>query len=236
MKVNEAIVLAGGLGTRLRGVLPDIPKCMALVNDKPFLHYVLSYLGSAGFSKVILSVGYRKEQIISHFGNEFQSIQLAYAPEDEPLGTGGAVMLASRQVQGDSFFVVNGDTCFIPNLQAMAEEHIRWAADVTIAARYMENTARYGLLDTNDQGRILAFREKDPLSEPGYINGGIYLMGKQIFNGITETRFSIEQDIFRVKAGSLRLQAYYSEAFFLDMGIPEDYLRAGELFREGGIL
>ncbi len=112
MNTKEAIVLAGGLGTRLQTVLPGIPKCMAPVNGKPFLTYVLDYLVSQGINKVILSVGYRKDQIINYFGEKYLSIIIKYAIETEPLGTGGAVKFAFEQCLQDQVFVVNGDTYF----------------------------------------------------------------------------------------------------------------------------
>jgi D-glycero-alpha-D-manno-heptose 1-phosphate guanylyltransferase len=160
MKTREAIVLAGGLGTRLKEVLLDVPKCMAPVGDKPFLAYVLNYLENQGINKVILSVGYRKDYIINYFGNRYKNLAIYYAVENEPLGTGGAIKLALTQCSHDESFVLNGDTCFPVDLKAMEEVHFSSAADITIAVKRIENASRDGLVVSDRSGRITEFREK----------------------------------------------------------------------------
>ncbi|MEI6059811.1 MAG: nucleotidyltransferase family protein [Bacteroidota bacterium] len=229
MKDREAIVLAGGLGTRLREVLPDMPKCMAPVRGLPFLTYVLDYLGEQGINKVILSVGYRKEQIISYFGDIYHNLEIEYAVENEPLGTGGAVKLASSFCKQDKVFVVNGDTYFIPELAEMGRLHQETAADISIAVKYLPETSRYGLILAEADNRINDFREKDPASLSGWINGGIYLLNRKIFDAVPETKFSLENELFRTSCSKLRLIAFRTDAFFLDMGIPDDYARAQTL-------
>lgn len=226
MKIKEAIVLAGGLGTRLQGVLPDIPKCMAPVQGKPFLSHVLNYLVSQEIDTVLLSVGYRKEQIINYFGDSFKSLSIKYAIENEPLGTGGAIKLAFGQCTEDKVFVINGDTYFLPELSSMEQVHTMSSADITIAVKHMQETGRYGLVETNNSGRITAFREKDPQSGSGWINGGIYLINRQIFSNISDQKFSIENDLFKVSCSTLYMQSFRTDASFLDMGIPEDYDKA----------
>jgi len=226
MNTKEAIVLAGGLGTRLQGILPDIPKCMAPVNGKPFLTYILDYLISQDISKVVLSVGYRKDHIISYFGNCYQSLTIEYAIEDQPLGTGGAVKLALTHCSQDQVFVINGDTYFLPELNVIENVHIKTFADITIAVKQMSETRRYGLIITKQDDRIIDFREKNPESGSGWINGGIYLINKQIFDEFPEKNYSLENDIFKAYCLRLKIQAFKTKADFLDIGIPEDYAKA----------
>lgn len=225
MNTTEVIVLAGGMGTRLKGVLPDIPKCMAPVQGKPFLTYVLDYLANQGISKVTLSVGYRKDQIISFFGDRYGPLFIDYAIENEPLGTGGAVKFALNFCIQDEVFVVNGDTYFMADLPAMEKMHFKSPADITIAVKHLYETGRYGLVILNQDGRITDFLEKDLSKGGGWINGGIYLLNRKIFNDFPQQKFSLENDFFKVKSVDLKFQAFQSDGFFLDMGIPEDYFK-----------
>lgn len=226
MLTNEAIVLAGGLGTRLKHVLPDIPKCMAPINGKPFLTFVLDYLENQKIDKVILSVGYRKEHIINYFGKSYHSLEIIYSIENEPLGTGGAIKQALDFCTNKFAFVVNGDTYFKPDLAALSILHKKTEADITVAVKQIDDTSRYGMVVTDQDGRIIEFREKDKLSAGGWINGGIYLFKKTVFDTFQQQKFSIENDVFKVSCDNLNLQAFQTAAFFLDIGIPEDYARA----------
>ena len=229
MLINQAIVLAGGLGTRLHNVLPDTPKCMAMVGDKPFLHYVLNYLASSGISKVILSVGYRKDQVINHFGNSYKSMELEYAIENEPLGTGGAVKAAFNFTSLNEIFVLNGDTFFLPDLDEMTWQHTEYSADITIAVKKVPDTSRYGQVITDVAGRITGFREKEPNAGNGLINGGIYLLKRNIIDDMPEQKFSLEHEIFRKQCANYRMYAFRTDAFFLDIGIPADLEKAQTL-------
>jgi D-glycero-alpha-D-manno-heptose 1-phosphate guanylyltransferase len=229
MDTKEAIVLAGGLGTRLQSILTDIPKCMAPVNGKPFLTYVLDFLVTQNISKVILSVGFRKEHIINYFGHSYNSIEIEYAVENEPLGTGGAIKLAMNLVTGKNAFVINGDTYFVPDLRQMLATHDANSADITIAVKQMLESQRYGTVAVDKNGSITDFKEKDPKIGAGLINGGIYLINKNVMEGFTEKKFSLENDVFKKSFTSLKMQAYETDAFFLDMGIPEDYIKAQNL-------
>jgi len=231
IRTKEAIVLAGGLGTRLQSVLPDIPKCMATIHGRPFLTYIFDYLISEGIHKVILSVGYRKDHIINYFNNSYRSLKIEYSIETEPLGTGGAIKLASGYSIENEIFILNGDTIFTPRLFEMEEMHLNSFADTTIAVKHLAETARYGLIISDESGRVTEFKEKDPTAESGWINGGIYLINKKIFIKTPQNKFSIEHDIFRSSCSSLYLQAYKTEAFFLDIGIPEDYFKAQTLIK-----
>lgn len=226
MNTKEAIVLAGGLGTRLKDILPDIPKCMAPVNGKPFLSYVLSYLEMQGIEKVILSVGYLKDHIISYFGNKYKTLSIEYSIENEPLGTGGAIKLALEQCQFGNVFVLNGDTSFSVNLPEMEGLHFQSKSEITIAVKHVIHSARYGVVDIDKQERVISFIEKDSKSESNWINGGVYLIRKQIFNDITKRKFSFENDFLKILHSSLKIYAFKSTDFFLDIGVPEDYYLA----------
>jgi D-glycero-alpha-D-manno-heptose 1-phosphate guanylyltransferase len=232
MKTNEAIILAGGFGTRLKDLLPGIPKCMAPVNGEPFLTYVLTYLEQQKINKVILSVGYLKDHIINYFGNKYRTLTIEYAIENEPLGTGGAIKFAMEQCAQDQVFVINGDTYFNVDLESMQNMHNKSAADITIAVKQLDDSSRYGLVETDVSGRITAFKEKEIIKGRIWINGGIYLVNKQAFKNISENKFSLENDIFKVSCSSLKLQSFESTEPFLDMGIPEDYLRAQALLSQ----
>jgi D-glycero-alpha-D-manno-heptose 1-phosphate guanylyltransferase len=231
MITKEAIVLAGGLGTRLRGVLPGIPKCMAPIHGKPFLEYLFEYLINQGISKVILSVGYRKDQIINYFDDRYCPLKIEYAIENQQLGTGGAVKLALDYCSQDNVFVLNGDTYFSPDLQSIEKLHFQSEADVTIAVKHVPNTGRYGLVQTDNDGRIIDFWKRDPLSGSGLINGGIYLIKKQVFNGTPEGKFSLESDVFKDSCLRLKMKAFRTDADFLDIGIPEDYVKAQSMIK-----
>jgi len=231
MDTKEAIILAGGFGTRLQSVLPDIPKCMAPVNGKPFLTYILDYLITQKISKVILSVGFRKDQIINNFGDYYNSIAIEYAVENEPLGTGGAIKLAMNQVTGKSVFVFNGDTYFIPDLEMMHETHKKNSADITIAVKQMLETDRYGTVELDKNAAIIHFKEKESNMGTGLINGGIYLINRHVLDAFGEKRFSLEQDVFKKSTHSLKMQAFRTDAFFLDIGIPDDYAKAQNMIK-----
>jgi len=227
----EAIILAGGLGTRLRDVVSGVPKSMAPVNNRPFLEYLLDYLINQGISSVVLSVGYRHEIISGHFGDRYRNLSIQYAVENEPLGTGGGIRLAMWKVTGPKALVMNGDSLFRVNYRELLEYHLKKNADATLALRKMDDTGRYGRVVMNRTRRITGFGEKSPDAGPGYINGGVYVVGKHFlmepeFRG----RFSIEKDCFERYYHSSRMFGFPSGGYFLDIGIPEDYKKACDEF------
>jgi D-glycero-alpha-D-manno-heptose 1-phosphate guanylyltransferase len=230
---TEAIVLAGGMGTRLRSVVKDIPKPMAEVAGQPFLTRVLDYLAAQGIRRTVLSVGYRWEVIRDHYGTEYKGMELVYAVEDEPLGTGGAIRLASDHAQTEQILVANGDTWFGVDTEAMTHFHQQSNSLLTLALKPMRDFDRYGTVETNAQGRILAFNEKKPCAE-GLINGGIYLMDRRLWEEVPlRGRFSFEKDVMESELVRLPFFGFVSEAFFIDIGIPEDYQKAQIHFAAG---
>ena len=213
----QAIILAGGFGTRLQSVVKDLPKPMADVNGKPFLTYILEELVKYNFTKVVLAVGYKKECIMDYFGDNYKSLKLVYSEENTPLGTGGCVKQALRYIDDDCVFIINGDTLFKIDYLAISRLN-----RTSIACKYLENFDRYGEVKIiNDL--IVSFNEKKHV-EKGYINGGIYYLPKNIFNSYDlPLKFSLEKDFFEKYINELNIKAYKSEDYFIDIGIPEDY-------------
>lgn len=221
----EAIILAGGLGTRLSSVVNDVPKCMAPVNGKPFLAYLLNYLEDEGCDHVVLSLGYKHEAVIEWLRNNAFLFKTDWVIEKEPLGTGGGIKLAMHKCKEQHVLVLNGDTMFKIDLKKMVsknEEHIK----ALIALKPMEKFDRYGAVVMDATQYISGFEEKQ-FKENGLINGGIYLINRQHedFSSFPE-KFSFEKDFLEKQAGKKSLKGFVSESYFLDIGIPEDYARA----------
>ncbi|MFN8278253.1 MAG: nucleotidyltransferase family protein [Chitinophagales bacterium] len=224
---QTAIVLAGGLGTRLQQVVSEVPKPMAPVKGVPFLQYVLDHLQQNGIEEVLLSVGYLHEKISDYFGDRYQQLSLRYTIESKPLGTGGALNQAVALVDTPCF-IVNGDTIFNVDLQAMKRFSEAQKADLTLALKPMSDFDRYGAVALDERQRILRFEEKKYCAS-GLINGGIYYLRRDVFAGrhLPEV-FSFEKEILEAEAGG-SLYGFQSDALFLDIGIPEDYARAATL-------
>jgi len=228
----EAIVLAGGFGTRLQTVVSVVPKSMALINGRPFLEYLLDYLIIQGVSRVVLSVGYKREIITSHFKDSYRSLPIEYAIEEEPLGTGGGIRLALWKIRGERALILNGDSMFRTDLGALETAHLQKKADVTLALRKLPNTGRYGRVTINRQKRITGFEEKNEGAGPGLINAGIYIMEKlYLMEPHFRGKFSIEKDCFERFYGTSRMFGFPARGYFLDIGIPMDYLKAQDEFK-----
>lgn len=226
----EAIILAGGMGTRLRKAVPDIPKPMAPVNDKPFLFYLLKWLKQYKAEKIILSTGYKFENIFEYFGNLFENIPLIYVTEEKPLGTGGAVINALTGTTGNNILIVNGDTWFPIDLDRFYNSHLNNENLLTVALKRMKEFSRYGSVEISGD-TIIGFHEQGYCSE-GLINGGIYLVNRKYL----ESRkfpvvFSLEEEILVKEAGSSLLRAMIFDDPFIDIGVPEDYRKAGNILK-----
>lgn len=221
----ECIILAGGLGTRLSGVVSDVPKCMAPVAGEPFLAHVLRYLEGQGVDNVILSLGYKSEVVIDYLRQKAYTFKVSWVLEKEPLGTGGGIRRALMKSAAGKVFILNGDTFFDVDLRAMAAA-FNPDYKAMLALKPMRDFERYGAVQRDDAGSIAAFEEKQFRSE-GLINGGVYLLNKakEDLAGFPE-KFSFEKDFLEPEAGKQSLQAYISDAYFIDIGIPEDYYKA----------
>ncbi len=222
----QAIVLAGGLGTRLRSVVSDLPKCMAPVAGRPFLFYVINYLRSQGIHDFIFSLGYKHEVIEAYLQEHFATLSYSCVVEKEPLGTGGAILLACRKAGRRNVLIVNGDTLFKADVPALEAFHRQAAADCTLALKPMKGFDRYGVVETDTCHRITAFKEKQPYDN-GLINGGTYLLDREAFlaQGLP-ARFSFEKDYLEKLFAEKSFFGLPQEGYFIDIGIPEDYNRA----------
>jgi len=235
--VSEAIVLAGGLGTRLRSVVADVPKPMAPIGDRPFLEHLLDYWIDQGIQRFSLSVGYRHEAITGHFGNVYRGASLRYAIEQAPLGTGGALLHAIHTFGIDApVLLLNGDTFFAVGLQRLSAFAASSAADVAFALFETSDRVRYLGMDVDPQGRILQLQARD--RSPHLANGGVYWLHPDAFLEGTiagDTPQSLENDLFPalLRAG----RKLYGKAFdgtFIDIGVPDDFRHAQQLLTSKG--
>lgn len=227
--MREAIILAGGFGTRLRHVVSDVPKPMAPINGRPFLEFLLDYLKDFAFEHVVLSTGYMHEKIESHFGNKYKGMTISYAKEESPLGTGGGMLNAVSCCKGDEMVVLNGDTMFRIDYNELLEFHHTKDCDLSVVLRQVVDTARYGSVGIDERQRICRFAEKSESSGAGLINGGIYMIDRRLFDGFAMgEKFSFEKDLMERQVAQKEFFGYPSEAYFIDIGIPEDYYRFGE--------
>ena len=216
----EAIILAGGLGTRLRSVVSEVPKCMAPVGGKPFLQYMLEWLSRFDITHVVLSVGYLKEVIFDFISSREWPFEISYAIEKEPLGTGGGIVLAISKCRGDKVYVLNGDTFFNVDLNDLP-----FVAPVTLALKPMRNFNRYGAVDW-DGDLVTGFHEKQPCAE-GLINGGVYAIDRsQLDLVLYPKKFSFETDLLVPLTSLFLVAGRVLDGYFIDIGIPEDFERA----------
>lgn len=221
----EAIVLAGGLGTRLAGRLEGVPKSMAPIAGRPFLEIVLEQLRRAGCRRVVLAVGHLHTVIQCHFGAAFNGIRIDYSIESSPLGTGGAIRQALAQITEEFVLVLNGDTFLQVDYGEMMRYHMSEGATVSIAAVHRPDIARYGGVVIEDK-RIIGYEEKGR-SSPGWISAGVYVLPRNlVWPPALGEKFSIEYDFFAPEIARLRPAAYKVDGYFLDIGIPEDLDRA----------
>jgi len=221
----EAIILAGGLGTRLRSRIRDVPKSMAEVAGKPFLQILFDRLVGQGCSSIVLSLGYLRDVIIDAYQTSYKGVPLTYAIEETPLGTGGAIRLALQQASEPSVLVLNGDTYLDVNFAAMLAAHRSVGRPITMAITQVPDVGRYGGVTTM-HGRVTGFTEKGQTG-PGCINAGVYVLERMFpWPENLEERFSFETDILAHHVTQLSPAAFQCDGQFLDIGIPEDLDRA----------
>ena len=220
---REAIVLAGGFGTRLSHVVPDVCKPMAPVAGRPSLRFIMDQLAAAGFDRVVVADGYRREQIEGFFGPAYRGMAIEYSPEETPLLTGGAVKRALDRCDSDWVFVLNGDTWLDADFESMeaAAANVSDSVSAVIAVKRMRDFERYGTVDVDAGGTLTAFHEKRPCEE-GLINAGVYLLRRDALNNMPE-KFSLESDYFERIVGDGALRAVECPGGFIDIGVPEDY-------------
>lgn len=225
----ECIILAGGFGTRLQHIVSDVPKCLAPVNGKPFLEYLMAYLEKQMCDHVILSLGYKHEMVLDWLKGKAFTFKVSWVIEDEPLGTGGGIKKAIQKCTENDCFVINGDTMYEVPLRELLKARTTDSKAV-IALKPMKNFERYGTVLTDENGSITRFEEKKACTE-GNINGGIYLLQNvfTIFKSLPD-KFSLEQDFFEAEAKKGSLKTIVADNYFIDIGVEEDYLRAQQEF------
>jgi len=225
MELSQAIILAGGFGTRLQSIVKEVPKPMADISGKPFLVHLLSNLQNQGFKKIIISVGYLKEKIINFFGNSYLGMEISYAIETNPLGTGGAIVNSLNYInKNEPVFIINGDSFLNIDYKKMFKNH---REDFSMVLRKMSNCSRYGVIEIDDNLYVKKFIEKSDQNISGLINAGIYLINPKIFNQFSlPEKFSFEIDFLVKNINKLKIYSFLSEDYFIDIGIPEDYQKA----------
>lgn len=224
--IKEAIVLAGGLGTRLREAVPDLPKCMAPVAGRPFLFHVINYLRSQGVESFVFSLGYKHEIIEEYLQTQFPTLRYQCVIEEEPLGTGGGILLACSKAVEKNVVIVNGDTLFKVNLQEAGLFHLNHMAECTLLLKPMTNFDRYGVVELDDEHLVKSFREKQSFAK-GNINGGVYILDKDKFmDEEFPDKFSFEKDYLEKMFMDRRIYGLVQDGYFIDIGIPEDFNRA----------
>jgi D-glycero-alpha-D-manno-heptose 1-phosphate guanylyltransferase len=225
----DAIVLVGGLGTRLQGIVTDVPKPMAPVGGVPFLDILLErLLQHSVIERVVLAVGYKRDVVQAYFGDRAYNRKVVYAIEKSLLGTGGAIRNALAHTRSHEVLVVNGDTLFEVDIAAMIASHRTHQASLTLALKPMREFNRYGTVRLNDEQRVIGFEEKKYQAE-GLINGGVYLLNQTLFDGLENpfpNKFSFETDFLEVYLQRLQFYGFPSDGYFIDIGIPDDYQRA----------
>ncbi len=223
---NEAIILAGGLGTRLREAVPGLPKAMAEVAGRPFISFVIDALRMQGITKFIFSLGYKADIIESYLKEHYTTLEYHIVIETEPLGTGGAIKLALQRVTGDGVLIANGDTLFRIRLQEVLSIHNQQQAECTLALKPMKAFDRYGAVQTGHNGQVTSFKEKQ-FYEEGLINGGVYFLDRKKFSLRTfPFKFSFEKDYLEAYSSEGNFYGCIQDGYFIDIGIPEDYAKA----------
>ncbi len=230
MDICPAVLLVGGMGTRLRSVVPNAPKPLAAVGGKSFLELLVRQLRHQGVRRIVMCTGYLADQIQQQFGDGCRwDVSIEYSREVLPLGTAGAVKLAQRFLHTDSqFIVMNGDSFMEVDFHQLLQFHHERNAIVSMAVRRVENTARYGTVQIETDQRVKGFMEKNGNEVPGVVNAGVYIFNAQVLEQIPEGPSSLEKDVFPKLLGK-SVYALEQKGLFIDIGTPEDYERAQKI-------
>ncbi len=239
----QAVLLAGGLGTRLRSVVSDRPKPMALIGEKPFMEYVVHELSKHGVTDIIFAVGYKGSMVEEYFGDgsgfvapDGTPIRVHYAYEEELLGTAGAIKNAGQFVTEDVFFVLNADTFYQIDYSRLVRMQRESDLEMALVLRQVPDISRYGAAVLQD-GRLTAFNEKSTEAKPGTINGGVYLMKRSLLDEIPEGKVSLENEMIPRWLGENRkLGGFVNDGYFIDIGIPEAYYQFMEDVEKGVVV
>jgi len=226
----QAVVLAGGLGTRLRPAVADRPKVLAPVHGRPWMMFLLDQLGDAGVRQVVLLTGFKADQVQDALGDDYRGMRLEYSQENTPLGTAGAVRAALPLLTSPVILLMNGDSYCAVDLAALREFHCRREADLNMVLAQSPDASRFGTVRVREDGRVVGFEEKTQ-SAGGWINAGIYLMATALIAEIAPHRqVSLEKEMFPAWIGCKAFYAFHTEGRFLDIGTPESYAQATAFF------
>lgn len=233
----QAILLAGGLGTRLRSVVSDRPKPMALIEEKPFMEYVVRQLIKYGVTEIIFAVGYKGSMVEDYFSDGSKwGIKVSYAYEEELLGTAGAIKNAGKLVTEDSFFVLNADTFYQIDCSRFTKLKEDLDLDMALVLRKVPDVSRYGQA-VLENSRLTAFDEKVEETKEGTINGGFYLIKRALLDTIPEGKVSLEHDMIpKWLLEGKKLGGMVNDGYFIDIGVPEDYYRFIHDVKEGKVM
>lgn len=228
--IENILVLAGGFGTRLQSVVADQPKCLAPIDNEPFLHYLIHYFKQQKAQRIVFSLGYKSELVIQYLQTKIiphcPQIEIDWVVEQEPLGTGGAIVLAMQKIKSDNLIVMNGDTFFQIHLNTLLQRHKKSNAVCSLALKKMSHFDRYGVVETKLNGEIIAFQEKKFYAE-GLINGGVYILDKKKFlSQPYPNKFSFEKEFLEKQIQQQALFGFEFENYFIDIGVPNDYAQA----------
>jgi len=231
-----AVILAGGLGTRLRQVVSDQPKVMAQINGKPFIAYLLDQLVAAGIGRVIISTGYMADIVEDTIGARYNGLHVDYSREETPLGTAGALKLAEQIVDSEYCLVMNGDSYTEFDAISLFISHKQKNANITILVKAVSNTSHFGTIQMNKQNEIIKFMEKESSTNIGLINTGIYIMKTSTLQKIpNKTPCSLEYNFFPAMIGK-NIYGNETEGNFIDIGTPESYAQAEAFFEQTSVL
>jgi D-glycero-alpha-D-manno-heptose 1-phosphate guanylyltransferase len=230
MKIKEAIILAGGFGTRLQSVLKDVPKVMADINGAPFISYLILFLAQNGIEHIILSLGFKSEAVKEHFDANPAKASLIYSVEEKPLGTGGAIKRASKYVKGEDVLILNGDTFFEIDLGKFCNAYESSGAEVMMALKKAPDCYRYDSVALDADHRVVNFTPRKAGRE-GIINGGMQIINKNILDDMPEI-FSFENDFLMKRFDKIKISGCLFDSYFIDIGIPKDYEKAKEEFKK----
>ena len=230
------VILAGGLGTRLRKVVPDCPKVLAEINGKPFLCHILDQLANAGINQVIISTGYLARMVEEAIGTSYKGLLVNYSREEAPLGTAGALKLAGQDTDTEYCLVMNGDSYTEFEPISLFMSHNQYNADITLLVKMASDTSRFGTIQMNDQNEIVRFVEKENSSTAGLINAGIYIMKTSVLQKIPDkTPCSLEYDFFPLMLSN-NIYGYETDGNFIDIGTPGSYAKAEKFFNSKSFL
>lgn len=225
--IREAIILSGGLGTRLRSAVPDLPKTLAPVAGHPFLKYVIDFALAGGVQHIVFSLGYKHEIISAFIHNTYPGLKHTIVTEDEPLGTGGAILKATEACSSDNVFIMNGDTLFKVDLKKLSTFHLQHRAACTLSLKPMKDFDRYGVV-TLENETVSGFLEKAQYAD-GLINGGVYALNIPAFQKHSfPEKFSFETAYLEKQYSSKEIYGLVEDAYFIDIGIPKDFERANQ--------